>query len=154
MFLCFRILYNLIYGFYLQFRALKTTHISISFLPVQTPQLSLEYREQRLSPISDLLKSGHLRCNQQIAASALLVKMPDVTRSTVQKAVVVLASKPVFGPIRDKLGVVTTALFQQRLATRPRPITISQHLLCAEISQKSRFLTTLNLDWNYHYELK
>ncbi|KAJ7617522.1 transport protein Avl9-domain-containing protein, partial [Mycena polygramma] len=55
-----------------------------------------------------------ISCNQQIAASALLVKMPDVTRSTVQKAVVVLASKPIFGPIRDKLGVVTTALFQQR----------------------------------------
>ncbi|THV02974.1 hypothetical protein K435DRAFT_775155 [Dendrothele bispora CBS 962.96] len=55
-----------------------------------------------------------ISCNQQIAASALLVKTPDVTRSTVQKAVVVLASKPLFGPIRDKLGVVTTALFQQR----------------------------------------
>ncbi|KAJ3904667.1 transport protein Avl9-domain-containing protein [Lentinula edodes] len=55
-----------------------------------------------------------ISCNQQIAASALLVKTPDVTRSTVQKAVVVLASKPVFGPIKDKLGVVTTALFQQR----------------------------------------
>ncbi|KAJ4482391.1 transport protein Avl9-domain-containing protein [Lentinula aciculospora] len=55
-----------------------------------------------------------ISCNQQIAASALLVKTPDVTRSTVQKAVVVLASKPVFGPIRDKLGVVTTALFLQR----------------------------------------
>ncbi|KAL1719068.1 transport protein Avl9-domain-containing protein [Schizophyllum commune] len=55
-----------------------------------------------------------ISCNQQIAASALLVKMPDVVRSTVQKAVVVLASKPIFGPIRDKLGVVTTALFNQR----------------------------------------
>ncbi|KAF9061461.1 transport protein Avl9-domain-containing protein [Rhodocollybia butyracea] len=55
-----------------------------------------------------------ISCNQQIAASSLLVKTPDVTRSTVQKAVVVLASKPVFGPIRDKLGVVTTALFLQR----------------------------------------
>ena len=32
--------------------------------------------------------------------SDLLVKDQDVTRSTVQKAVVVLASKPVFGPIR------------------------------------------------------
>ena len=71
------------------------------------------------------------RCNQQIAASSLLVKSSDVTRSTVQKAVVVLAAKPVFGPIRyltsisssifyiftfsrDKLRVVTTALFLQR----------------------------------------
>ncbi|TRM63898.1 transport protein Avl9-domain-containing protein [Schizophyllum amplum] len=42
-----------------------------------------------------------ISCNQQIAASAL-------------QAVVVLASKPIFGPIRDKLGVVTTALFHQR----------------------------------------
>ncbi|KAG5645998.1 hypothetical protein DXG03_004600 [Asterophora parasitica] len=55
-----------------------------------------------------------ISCNQQISASSLLVKGPDVTRSTVQKAVVVLASKPVFGPIRAKLGVVTTALFNQR----------------------------------------
>ncbi|KAF8889972.1 transport protein Avl9-domain-containing protein [Gymnopilus junonius] len=55
-----------------------------------------------------------ISCNQQIAASSLLVKGPDVTRSTVQKAVVVLASKPVFGPIREKLRVVTTALFLQR----------------------------------------
>ncbi|KAH9480710.1 Late secretory pathway protein avl9 [Psilocybe cubensis] len=55
-----------------------------------------------------------ISCNQQISAASLLVKGPDVTRSTVQKAVVVLASKPVFGPIREKLRVVTTALFLQR----------------------------------------
>jgi len=55
-----------------------------------------------------------ISCNRQIASSALLVKDQDVTRSTVQKAVVVLASEPVFGPIRDKLGVVTRALFEQR----------------------------------------
>ncbi|TEB23002.1 hypothetical protein FA13DRAFT_1740492 [Coprinellus micaceus] len=55
-----------------------------------------------------------ISCNQQIAAADLLVKGDDVTRSTVQKAVVVLASKPVFGPIREKLRVVTTALFAQR----------------------------------------
>ncbi|KAI6123379.1 transport protein Avl9-domain-containing protein [Pisolithus croceorrhizus] len=55
-----------------------------------------------------------ISCNRQIATSVLLVKDVDVTRSIVQKAVVVLASKPVFGPIRDRLGVVTKALFQQR----------------------------------------
>ncbi|KAK2465397.1 hypothetical protein APHAL10511_002751 [Amanita phalloides] len=55
-----------------------------------------------------------ISCNQQMAASTLLVRDADVTRSIVQKAVVVLASKPVFGPIRDKLGVVTTALFMQK----------------------------------------
>lgn len=55
-----------------------------------------------------------LRCNRQIATSALLSKEADVTRSTVQKAVVVLAAKPLFGLIRDKLGVVTRAFFNQR----------------------------------------
>lgn len=47
-------------------------------------------------PVTDPL----CRCNRQIATSTLLVKDVDVTRSIVQKAVVVLASKPVFGPIR------------------------------------------------------
>jgi hypothetical protein len=41
-----------------------------------------------------------ISCNRQIASSELLVKSEVVTRSTVQKAVVILASKPVFGPIR------------------------------------------------------
>lgn len=73
------------------------------------------------------------RCNRQIKTTDLIMKHPDVTRSTVQKAVVVLASKPVFGPIRyvnlsplnatlcprylfnrDRLGVVTRTLFAQR----------------------------------------
>ena len=55
-----------------------------------------------------------ISCNRQIETSALLSKEADVTRSTVQKAIVILASKPVFGPIRDKLGVVTQAFFNQR----------------------------------------
>ncbi len=72
-----------------------------------------------------------ISCNRQIKSADLLVKDDEVTRSTVQKAVVVLATKPFFGPIRfvntlsrsncrftpqnrDKLGVVTRALFEQR----------------------------------------
>ncbi|OJT10231.1 Late secretory pathway protein AVL9 [Trametes pubescens] len=55
-----------------------------------------------------------ISCNRQISTAELLYKDADVTRSTVQKAVVVLASKPVFGPIRDRLGVITRALFAQR----------------------------------------
>ncbi|KAI0699962.1 transport protein Avl9-domain-containing protein, partial [Cerioporus squamosus] len=51
-----------------------------------------------------------ISCNRQISSADLLVKGVDVTRSTVQKAVVVLATKPVFGPIRDRLGVITRAL--------------------------------------------
>jgi hypothetical protein len=64
-----------------------------------------------------LLALPHLadtRCNRQIAASDLLHKSSDVTRSMVQKAVIVLASQPVFGPVRDRLGVVTRAFFAQR----------------------------------------
>jgi len=41
-----------------------------------------------------------ISCNRQIAAADLIEKDPDVSRSIVQKAVVVLASKPIFGPIR------------------------------------------------------
>ncbi|KAE8269743.1 hypothetical protein A4X09_0g2609 [Tilletia walkeri] len=54
-----------------------------------------------------------ISCNRQIASDALLRKGAEVTRSTVQKAVVVLAREPVFGPIREKLGIVTRAFFAQ-----------------------------------------
>jgi hypothetical protein len=49
-----------------------------------------------------------------MASSDLLNRPAEVTRSTIQKAIVVLARKPVFGPIREKLGVVTRAWFLQR----------------------------------------
>ncbi|KAG8948982.1 late secretory pathway protein avl9 [Tulasnella sp. 424] len=55
-----------------------------------------------------------ISCNKQIAACDLIEKDADVSRSTVQKAVIVLASKPLFGLIRDRLCVVTNALFNQR----------------------------------------
>ncbi|KAL1405262.1 hypothetical protein Q8F55_008888 [Vanrija albida] len=55
-----------------------------------------------------------ISCNRQIAAADLVRKSSDVTRSMVQKAVVVIASQPVFGPVRDRLGVVTRAFFAQR----------------------------------------
>ncbi|EIW72030.1 hypothetical protein TREMEDRAFT_26165 [Tremella mesenterica DSM 1558] len=55
-----------------------------------------------------------ISCNRQLAAAELLKRPSDVTRSMVQKAVVVIASQPVFGPIRDRLGVVTRAYFAQR----------------------------------------
>jgi hypothetical protein len=82
-----------------------------------------------------------------------------MTRSTVQKAVVVLVSKPIFGSIRDRLGVVTVALFEQKLAsslsrsrltdvaqgTSPIPIYSSSFMsrfkpLCGVNSQKVDFL--------------
>lgn len=48
-------------------------------------------------------------------ASGLLNRPLDVTRSTVQKAVVVLADSPqLFGQLREKLSMVTGAWFAQK----------------------------------------
>ena len=48
-------------------------------------------------------------------ASQLLVRPAEVTRSTVQKAVVVIADSPqTFGMLRERLSVVTKAWFAQR----------------------------------------
>ena len=55
-----------------------------------------------------------ISCNRQITSDSLINKGAQVTRSTVQKAVVVLATQPIFGPIRQKLGMVTRAFFAQR----------------------------------------
>ena len=85
-----------------------------------------------------------ISCNRQLSSSELLVRPSDVTRSMVQKAVVVIASQPIFVclPFRvgiplmyrvrygklpyssnsakltdsDQLGVVTRAYFAQRSA--------------------------------------
>nr|KAJ3419731.1 late secretory pathway protein avl9 [Polyrhizophydium stewartii] len=48
----------------------------------------------------------------------LLNKTADVTRTKVQKAVVVLATQPILGSIRSKLGLVTQAFFAQRDFTK------------------------------------
>ncbi|KAF9644067.1 hypothetical protein BDM02DRAFT_3122485 [Thelephora ganbajun] len=81
-----------------------------------------------------------ISCNRQIATSALLVKDVDVTRSTVQKAVVVLVSRPLFGPIRDRLGVVTLALFEQRDFSNLQILTDFYKSL--ELSLKSHLTTS------------
>ncbi|KAF9581748.1 late secretory pathway protein avl9, partial [Lunasporangiospora selenospora] len=49
-----------------------------------------------------------------ILTKDLLVKTDDVTRSSVQKAVIVLATQPIFGVLRQRLAVVTAAWFGQR----------------------------------------
>lgn len=54
-----------------------------------------------------------ISCNRQINSADLKERPANVTRSTVHKSVVVIARKPIFGPIRDKLAVITRAFFQQ-----------------------------------------
>ncbi|TKA82034.1 hypothetical protein B0A49_00172 [Cryomyces minteri] len=56
-----------------------------------------------------------ISCTRQLASSELIDRPADVTRSTVQKAVVVTADSPHhFGQLREKLSVVTKAWFAQR----------------------------------------
>lgn len=55
-----------------------------------------------------------IACFRQISADQLLHRTADITRSKVQKAVVVLTRQPIQGSLRHKLGVVTAALFEQR----------------------------------------
>ncbi|KAH8197198.1 hypothetical protein TruAng_008652 [Truncatella angustata] len=56
-----------------------------------------------------------ISCTRQMDASQLLNRPPEVTRSTVQKAVVVIADSPqYFGMLRERLSMVTSAWFAQR----------------------------------------
>lgn len=67
------------------------------------------------TPTSPATSLFGISCTHQLDASTLIHRPPDVTRSTVQKAVVVITDTPVeFGVLRERLGVVTEAWFQQR----------------------------------------
>lgn len=56
-----------------------------------------------------------ISCTRQVDANELVKRPADVTRSTVQKAVVVIADGPQsFGQVREKLSMVTGAWFAQR----------------------------------------
>lgn len=56
-----------------------------------------------------------ISCTRQIDSNSLINRPPDVTRSTVQKAVVVVTDSPqYFGQLREKLSIVTSAWFAQR----------------------------------------
>lgn len=56
-----------------------------------------------------------ISCTMQLDARLLKEKKAEVTRSTVQKAVVVITDSPVyFGHLREQLVMVTSAWFAQR----------------------------------------
>jgi len=55
-----------------------------------------------------------ISCTRQIRTGQLKNKSSDVTRTTVQKAVVVVTKDPQrLGQLRERLSVVTTAWFAQ-----------------------------------------
>lgn len=56
-----------------------------------------------------------ISCTRQLDASKLIDRPAEVTRSTVQKAVVVISDRPqCFGAVKAQLGVVVAAWFAQR----------------------------------------
>lgn len=56
-----------------------------------------------------------ISCTRQLDSSQLIKRPAEVTRSTVQKAVVVISDSPQhFGAIKAQLGVVTAAWFAQK----------------------------------------
>ncbi|KAH7328054.1 transport protein Avl9-domain-containing protein [Stachybotrys elegans] len=56
-----------------------------------------------------------IACTRQLDSSQLINRPADVTRSTVQKAVVVIADSPqFFGMLRERMSIVTQAWFAQR----------------------------------------
>lgn len=56
-----------------------------------------------------------IACTRQLDAAKLINRPSDVTRSTVQKAVVIIADSPqTFGMLRQRLSIVTCRWFEQR----------------------------------------
>ncbi|KAL8849923.1 MAG: hypothetical protein Q9221_005102 [Calogaya cf. arnoldii] len=94
---------------FLPFMALSDgAHISVEDFSYFT----LRRRESPNRPASSAFG---ISCTRQMDANHLLRRPADVTRSTVQKAVVVIASNPhLFGHMREKLSMVTGAWFAQR----------------------------------------
>ncbi|MCJ1228589.1 late secretory pathway protein avl9 [Toensbergia leucococca] len=73
---------------------------------------TLRQRRTDVHPTSSVFG---ISCTRQMDAGELLYRPADVTRSTVQKAVVVVADNPqYFGQLREKLSIVTRAWFAQR----------------------------------------
>ncbi|KAL9592284.1 MAG: hypothetical protein Q9179_006875 [Wetmoreana sp. 5 TL-2023] len=70
---------------------------------------------RRSTSTSPATSAFGISCTRQMDANELLNRPADVTRSTVQKAVVVIAKSPqLFGHLREKLSMVTGAWFAQR----------------------------------------
>ncbi|KAF7113693.1 hypothetical protein CNMCM5793_003049 [Aspergillus hiratsukae] len=73
---------------------------------------TLRKKETESAPATSLFG---IACSRQLDSNLLINRPADVTRSTVQKAVVVITDTPQsVGQLREKLSVVTSAWFAQR----------------------------------------
>ncbi|KAJ5161598.1 hypothetical protein N7492_006990 [Penicillium capsulatum] len=102
---------------------------------------TLRRKETSTSPATSLFG---ISCSRQIDSKVLINRPADVTRSTVQKAVVVVTDSPQrVGQLREKLSVVTSAWFAQRYVF-PRRSGVAIHLLCMMYNKHG------DLTWSKH----
>ncbi|KAH0843634.1 Late secretory pathway protein AVL9 [Fonsecaea pedrosoi] len=83
--------------------------------PVVTPLLSAEAKPRETGAVTSAATSLFgISCTRQIRSEKLKRRSVDVTRSTVQKAVVVISpTARGMGELRERLGIVTAAWFAQ-----------------------------------------
>lgn len=55
-----------------------------------------------------------ISCIRQIATEELVEKSSSVTRTSVQKSIVIIARQPIFGQLKEKLSIITKSLFLQK----------------------------------------
>lgn len=89
------------------------TNISFPYSSVEDySYFTLRHEATESQPVTSLFG---ISCTRQMDAAELIRRPPDVTRSTVQKAVVVICDTPQhFTSLREKLGFVTKAWFAQK----------------------------------------
>ncbi|KAI2790748.1 hypothetical protein POX_c03597 [Penicillium oxalicum] len=82
---------------------------------LSTEEFSYFTLRQKETPTTPVTSLFGIACSRQLDSNLLIDRPPDVTRSTVQKAVVVVTDSPRrVGQLREKLSVVTSAWFAQR----------------------------------------
>lgn len=55
-----------------------------------------------------------ISCVRQISSDQLANKSADVTRTAVQKGIVIICRQPIFGQLKEKLSIITKSLFLQQ----------------------------------------
>lgn len=82
-----------------------------SYFCIKNDQENLQFDKNNHAQLTTIYG---ISCTRQMLSSELIDKPIDVTRSTIQKSIVILVSKPIFGHIKEKLRAVTQAYFSQR----------------------------------------
>lgn len=81
--------------------------------PNPTPERDEEGHIIDSSNFNDVTTLFAVSCSRQIATADVENAPEDATRSSIHKSIVVIARKPVFGSIKEKLTVVTRSYFEQ-----------------------------------------